>query len=113
MTTRFLFFIGFLIAVSYTAYAEPAKTNAIELWLDKCARCHGDSGKGDTSLGQKLKVVDYSSRKAQEGFTDEQLHAMILEGKVRNDKKVMPSFKDELSTEEIQSLIVHIRSLGK
>jgi mono/diheme cytochrome c family protein len=84
-----------------------------ELWLDKCARCHGDTGAGDTPLGRKLKVADYSSKKAQEAFTDEYLAKLIVEGKTTNHKIVMPAYNEQITDGEVKNLVGYIRSLAK
>jgi mono/diheme cytochrome c family protein len=111
---RHLLCIGVLVTTLLVSpLARAASTTTAELWLDKCARCHGDTGSGDTPLGKKLKVVDYSSKKAQEVFTDEYLLKLIFEGKTVNNKVVMPGYKDEITAEEANHLVRYIRSLAK
>lgn len=84
-----------------------------EIWLDKCSRCHGDTGDGNTPLGKKLKVSNYHVKEVQAKFTDEYLHKIIDEGKIDGDKRVMPSFKDEFSDDEVNKLTAYIRKLAK
>ena len=102
-----------VLTLGLTSTTRGADKKTAELWLDKCARCHGDTGAGDTPLGRKLKVIDYSSKKAQEGFSEEHLRQLIGEGATRDKKRVMPAYKDELSKAEIGDLITYIKSLAK
>jgi len=112
--TKYLLCIGlFTTALLMPRVVHAADSTAAELWFDKCARCHGDTGAGDTPLGRMLKVANYGSKKAQEALTDEHLFKLILEGRTTNQKKVMPAFKEEITEGEAKSLVRYIRSLEK
>lgn len=100
-----------LLNLSASLFAAEHKTG--EIWLDRCARCHGDTGDGNTPLGRKLKVADYRTQEMQQKLTDDYIRKLIIEGKIVGDKAVMPSFKDELSTDDVQELIAYIRKLAK
>src|SRR6185436_576071 len=50
-----------------TARAADAK----ELWEKNCASCHGKDGKGDTKMGQKAGVKDYTDAKFQAEYNEE------------------------------------------
>ena len=47
--------------------AADAKAN----WDSICAKCHGADGKGDTKIGQKLGVKDFTDAKVQADMKDE------------------------------------------
>ena len=51
-------------------YAADAKTT----WADKCVKCHGADGKGDTKMGKKLEIKDYTDAKVQAGIHGRSRH---------------------------------------
>jgi mono/diheme cytochrome c family protein len=84
------------------------------VWKAKCASCHGADGKAQTDLGRKLGVADYTQPGWQKGRTDEQLKKGIAEGVSRvhdGKKQEMGGYKDQLTGEQIDSLVAHIRTL--
>jgi cytochrome c553 len=85
--------------------AEEAKAN----WEGKCAGCHGKEGKGDTKLGQKMGVKDYTDAKVQEGLKDEAMFKSIKEGVKKDGKDVMKPYAEKLSDDEIKALVAYIR----
>lgn len=89
--------------------AAPASDN----WTGHCAKCHGPDGKGDTKMGAKLKIGDFTSAEVQKGFTDEQAFDAIKNG-VKNEKTgktVMSAFGEKLSDEEITAMVSLVRSM--
>lgn len=112
MNHRIASSLGILIPILLLAPAGRA-SEARDIWLDECARCHGEAGKGDTPLGRSLHVLDYSSKEAQAKFSDEKIVELISQGKIRNGKKVMPAYRGTLSPAENKALIAYIRSLAK
>src|ERR1035441_1858778 len=57
-----------IIAVSaLSASAADAKAN----YESSCAKCHGADGKGQTKMGQKLGVKDYTDAKVQDALKDD------------------------------------------
>jgi mono/diheme cytochrome c family protein len=89
--------------------AADAKTN----WEKHCQKCHGADGKGQTTMGKKLKAKDYTLAAEQKKFTDEDAVKIITEGKKEGDKTVKKGFKDTLSEQEIKDLVGHVRKFGK
>jgi len=82
--------------------------DAADNWKAKCAACHAADGSGNTTMGKKLKLMDYTSADAQAKFTDEEAIKTITDG-----KKPMPAYKDKLSADEIKALAAYIRTLKK
>jgi cytochrome c6 len=95
--------------VAMAAQAEDAKTT----WTAKCAGCHGKEGKGDTKLGQKLEIRDYSDAKIQATLKDEEMFKTIKEGLKKGDKTLMKPYGDTLSDADIKGLVAYVRTLKK
>jgi mono/diheme cytochrome c family protein len=93
-----------LLAVPAIGFAADAKEN----WQNLCAKCHGADGAGQTTMGKKLKLKDYTDAKVQAGFKDEDLLKVTLEGKEK-----MPAFKEKISAAEAKALVGLIRSFKK
>jgi len=73
----------------------------------RCAPCHGATGRGDTKMGQHLKVRDLGSHDVQKQ-SDDELEAIIAKGKGK-----MPAYERKLTKEQIEDLVKFIRSLRK
>jgi cytochrome c553 len=97
--------IGFTAVLS--ASAADGKTN----WDTLCAKCHGADGKGQTKIGQKLGVKDFTEAKVQASFTDDVAFKTIKEGKKDADGKTMMKAFDTLSDEEVKGLVAFVRGL--
>jgi mono/diheme cytochrome c family protein len=94
------------LALSSNAFADGQS-----VYADNCTKCHGDDGKGQTKMGQKLEARDYSDAKVQASFTDDQAFKSIKEGLKKDDKTLMrPS---ELSDDDIKASIAYLRTLKK
>src|ERR1017187_7449512 len=73
-----------IIAVSaLSASAADAKAN----YESNCAKCHGADGKGQTKMGQKLGVKDYTDAKVQADLKDDAAIKAIKEGLKDKDGK--------------------------
>jgi mono/diheme cytochrome c family protein len=71
-------------------------------WLELCATCHGDTGKGGMSMGGP--VADLTTPRWQNAVSDSQIADVILHGKGR-----MPSFT--LDESALRDLVGHVRTL--
>jgi len=100
--------LGGVMSAFATGEAPPkdAKTNYASL----CKGCHGESGKGDTKLGQMLKAPDFSAAKVQEALKDERIFKAIKEGLKKGDKVIMKPYADKLTDPEIKALVELLRS---
>ena len=109
-----LFCAGVLLAPSLAPHAmayDEAVTKA--LYEDKCAKCHGLTGKGDGKKAKTLKKKprDYTDTEKMAEFTDEELFENTKEG-----EKPMPSYgkgKKKLEDQQIKDLITYIRTFAK
>jgi cytochrome c6 len=102
-----------LIASSFAAASTAFAATAAENWDNSCAKCHGADGSGNTKMGKKYKLKDYTDATVQAGFKDEDLCKAIKEGVSEGGKQKMKAFKDELSDAEINDLVAHIRTMKK
>ena len=98
---------GALIAAGAAfALAAPVAEN----WENHCQKCHGADGKGQTKVGKKLGVLDYTKAADQAKFTDAEAVKATTEGaKDKAGKERMKGYKDELSAKEIQELVAYVR----
>ena len=51
-----------------------------EIFDKSCVKCHGVDGKGDTKMGKKLGVKDYTDAKVQAEMKDDTAFKAIKEG---------------------------------
>ena len=107
------FALAFLAATFVVATAVGYAAPAAENWDNDCAKCHGADGSGNTKIGKKLKLKDYTDAQVQAGLKDEEMAKAIKEGISENGKERMKAFKDDLSDAEINALVAHIRTLKK
>lgn len=106
MNTKLIVLVGILAAGVPAAMAADAKAN----WSEHCAKCHGETGKGDSKMGKKLKVKDYSDAKVQAELKDDAMLDATLKGVTVDGKKRMEGFADKLSADEAKDLVALIRS---
>ena len=85
-----------VLVLSIPAVAA-ADEDANAVFQKNCSKCHGKEGKGDTKVGKKLKVQDYTDAAWQKKVTDEELTKAIKEGKgekQEDGETAMPKFAD-------------------
>jgi mono/diheme cytochrome c family protein len=101
-----------LFASAILAAAAFAAT-AADNWDNNCAKCHGADGSGNTRMGKKLKVKDYTDATVQAGLKDADMFKAIKEGVTADGKERMKSFKDDLADAEITDLVAYIHQMKK
>ena len=102
---------SFCLAVSATSSLHAA--DVAPLWRHDCAKCHGDDGRGDTKMGHKLYVSDFTDASLQAKFTDEEAAQAIKFGLKDAKGKVIMKAINGLSDDEVKGLIAYVRSLKK
>jgi cytochrome c553 len=106
---------------SDVAWADDAPAGAPDavatqaLWTKNCAGCHGADAKGQTKMGQMLKIRDFTDPAVHATLKREQMIAATKDGvkKEGTDKLAMKGFADKLSETEIAALVDHILGLGE
>jgi cytochrome c553 len=101
--------IAAMTVAALSARAEDAKTT----YANNCAKCHGADGKGDTKIGQKLGVKDYTDPKVQAELKDDAAFKAIKEGLKDKDDKTLMKPAEDLSDSDIKGLVAHMRTFKK
>jgi cytochrome c553 len=99
------------LALAATTAALSA-ADAAANWEKQCQKCHGADGTGQTPMGKKLALKDFTDAKFQATFTDEQATKAIKEGVKDGDKTKMKA-AEGLSDDEIKDLVAKVRAFKK
>ena len=101
--------IAAMALVALSARAEDAKA----LYDQSCAKCHGADGKGDTKVGQKLGVKDYTTAAVQDALKDDVAIKSIKEGLKDKDGKSLMKAADGIADADIKALVAYMRTFKK
>jgi mono/diheme cytochrome c family protein len=78
-------------------------------FVEYCAKCHGEDGKGQTPKGKQLMARDFTDAEWQSAKSDADLVKAVTKG-----GEDMPAFGKKLSKEQIDSLVKDdVRGFGK
>jgi cytochrome c6 len=91
-----------LAALAAAAFLAPSALadGAAATFQAKCKACHGADGKGQTPVGQSLKVKDLTVTK----LSVPEIEKMISDGKGK-----MTGFKGKMSDAEIKALATFVK----
>lgn len=78
-----------------------------ETFNKKCGICHGEDGKGQTKMGQKFEIRDYTDPKVQSSIKDEEIVKAVKNG----FKQMKPN--TVLTDDEIKALVKYMREFVK
>ena len=101
------------VALSATAMLSAAAADAKANYDKGCAKCHGKDGKGNTKMGQKAGVKDYTDPKVQAEMTDAAAIKAIKEGLKDKDGKVQMKPAEDLADADIKALVDYMRTFKK
>jgi cytochrome c6 len=96
-----------VLMTTTTASAVAENAPAKDLFVSKCAICHGADGSAKTTIGKNMKIRDFHSSEVQKQ-SDADLKAIITKGKGK-----MPAFEGKLTEAQIDQLLAYIRELPK
>ena len=102
-------FAAALGCAALSAYGADASSN----WSDHCSKCHGPDGRGDTKMGHRLHISDFTDAKVQAKFTDADAAKAIKDGVKNEDGKLRMKPIDGLNDEEVQALVKFVRAFQK
>ncbi len=116
-------FISSVVLICLTASicwagTEGNSDRGARIFAANCARCHGQEGKGDgpdlAKLQSAVSPDDWTDKESNQELTDSFIVAMITRGGKANGKsRIMPAFGDKLNAQQVQDLLMFIRSLPK
>jgi cytochrome c553 len=105
--TKLLTLVGVLLAAA-VAHAGPGET-----FNKTCAKCHGEDGKGQTKVGQKLGCRDYTDAKVQADLKDDAAFKALKEGLKSDDGKTLMKPVEDLSDDDLKALVAYVRTFKK
>ena len=90
--------------------SESVLSSARQIYVDECAQCHGEQGKGD---GPEARThyplpADLTDAKRMATVTDGEIFYQITEG-----RRPMPSFKRRLTQDQRWQLVLLVRSFSQ
>ncbi|MCX6891399.1 MAG: cytochrome c [Verrucomicrobia bacterium] len=97
-----------VMAAVVTVSAADVKEN----WDKNCAKCHGADGKGDTKMGKKLEIKDFTDAKYQASMKDEEMLKAMKDG-VKDGEKVRMKAVEGLSDDDMKALVKFVRDFKK
>jgi cytochrome c6 len=97
--------LSVILAVMFASSGATFAADAGVLWGQHCASCHGKDGSGNTAMGKKLGLKDYTKDQA---FSDAEAANVI-----KNGKGKMKAYKGKLSDADVKALVAYVRSLKK
>ena len=95
----------------FAAVLSASAADANQNWTDHCATCHGADGKGQTKMGQRLGVKDFTDAKVQADMKDDAATKAIKEGLKDADGKPQMKPFDTLTDDEVKALVAYVRGL--
>ena len=101
------------LAIIAASALSAAAGDAKETYDKSCAKCHGKDGKGETKMGQKLGIKDYTDAKVQAELKDEAAIKAIKEGLKDKEGKVLMKPAEDLSADDVKALVGHMRKFKK
>ncbi len=99
-----------ITAVGLGAALTAGAADGKAVYAKECSKCHGEDGKGQTKMGQKVGCKDYSTA----SFDMEKAFKSVKEGITDKDGKVIKKpFGEKLSDEEIKAALECLKAFKK
>jgi cbb3-type cytochrome c oxidase subunit III len=86
---------------------ESAQTPA--LFKERCARCHGEDGRGQTVIGNMVGAPDFTA----EGWWGGEKNERRFIRSITEGKDEMPAFGKKLTRSEIKALAAYVKTFRK
>ena len=91
----------------FTSVLAQGAFSAKDVYLDKCAVCHGQDGAGKTAKGRKAKVKDI--HETIKTMTEAEMMKIAHDGKEPN----MDAFGKVYNADQLKALVTYYRGLAK
>jgi len=91
------------------SYVAGGSVDGARIFSSACARCHGADGIPTKEMMARTGAKSLASPEVQNSWTDAQLRKQILQGSA---SRSMPAFKGALKEEQLDAVVVFIRTLG-
>ena len=99
--------VALFAASAVCGFSADAKAN----FEQHCVKCHGADGKGDTKMGKKLEVRNYSDAAVKASIKDDEALKALKEGLTKDGKNLMKAFSPALTDDELKALVAYIKTL--
>jgi mono/diheme cytochrome c family protein len=94
----------FVLAGAASAWAQG---DAKDIYLNKCATCHGPDGAGKTAMGKKLKVKD--AHEVVGKMSADEMITVVTNGKGQD----MDAYSKQFNKDQVKALVDYYRGLAK
>lgn len=101
MVRGFCAAVVLLLASSASSWADGA-----QLFKEKCAKCHGDTGTSDTAMGKKMKIPAIAGNAKIAAMSDADLAKEIMAAKKH------PKAVTSLSEADATAVAAHVKGLA-
>lgn len=79
------------------------------IFSERCVRCHGADGRGQTVIGEMIEPPDFTDEK----WWKPEISNVELVEVIKNGKREMPAFGKKLTRQEINYLVAYVRRFNK
>lgn len=111
-----LLVVPFVVAMAFVFVPDSASAadGKAEWKSGKCAKCHGDDGKGQTKIGKKKNISDMTTADWQKKVSDDAIRDAIKVGvdRVVDGKKQKMKPLKNATDDQVEALLKFIRSLA-
>ncbi|HEX7317294.1 MAG TPA: cytochrome c [Pyrinomonadaceae bacterium] len=107
-----------LLLCAWRAFPAPQEKTTAEgkehsqtltLFNEKCARCHGEDGRGQTVIGQMVDAPNFTD----EDWWNEEKNERRFVRSITEGKDAMPPFGKKLTRAEIRALAAYVKTFRK
>ena len=95
---------GILFLLAAGAWAQ---NDGKDIYVNKCAVCHGPDGAGKTVMGKKLKIEDIRTLAGK--HSAEEMIGVVEKGKAPS----MKAYGKDFTKEQIKGVVDYLRNLAK
>jgi mono/diheme cytochrome c family protein len=106
-----LLFLAMAVLIATGPHTASAAQSAADLYSEKCAACHGDSGKGDGPAGQAMTPPPVPFSTALKGKSDSWIATVITKGGPAVGMTPAMPPHPTLTSGQVNALIQYIKGL--